>query len=193
MGKRIVIIDGHPDASPERFCHALARAYAEAATAGGHEVRHLALAGMDIPFLRSAKDWSEGTPTPAIRAAQEAIGWAEHILIVYPLWLGAMPALLKAFFEQVFRVGFAVARGKPSLSSGLLTGKSARVVVTMGMPAWIYRWFFRAHSLKSLERNILKFVGIGPIRETLIGNIEASAEKRRTWLETMQALGRAGR
>jgi hypothetical protein len=28
----------------------------------------------------------------------------------------------------------------------------------MGMPAAVYRWFYRAHSLKSLERNILGFV-----------------------------------
>ena len=192
MGRRIALIDGHPDGSPERFCHALANAYAEAAAAGGHAVKRLSLAETDIPFLRSARDWSEGTPTPAIRAAQEAIGWADHLVIIYPLWLGAMPALLKAFFEQIGRPGFAIARGKPTLSPGLLKGKSARIVVTMGMPALIYRFFFRAHSLKSLERNILKFCGIGPIRETLIGSVEASAEKREAWLVELRRLGRRG-
>ena len=192
MGRRIVLIDGHPDASPERFCHALADAYAEAAAAAGHGVRRITLAELDVPFLRSAKEWSEATPPPAIQAAQAAIGWAEHLVIIYPLWFGAMPAPLKGFFEQAFRPEFAVARGKPSLSSGLLQGRSARIVVTMGMPALLYRLFFRAHSLKSLERNILKFVGIGPIRETLIGSVEASAERRQAWLATMRELGRDG-
>ena len=42
----------------------------------------------------------------------------------------------------------------------------------MGMPATLYRWYFRAHSIKSLERNILGFVGIGPIHETLVGMVE---------------------
>lgn len=193
MTRRIVLIDGHPDPSPERFCHALARAYAEAARAAGHEVRCLTLAGMDIPLLRNAHEWMEGTPAPAVRGAQDAIDWADHLLIVYPLWLGAMPALLKAFFEQTFRPGFAIPKGKQGLSAGLLKGKSARIVVTMGMPAWIYRWFFRAHSLKSFERNILKFVGIGPIRETLIGNVEGKADKLAGWLDTMRSLGTAGR
>jgi len=193
MGKRIALIDGHPDPSPERFCHALAQAYARAAVAAGHEVRTISLAEMDVPILRGARDWSEGDPTPAIAAAQQTIAWAEHLLVIYPLWLGAMPALLKAFFEQAFRPGFAIARGKRTMSAGLLQGKSARIVVTMGMPALIYRVFFRAHSLKSLERNILKFVGIGPIRETLIGSVEASAEKRGAWLRAVQALGRDGR
>jgi putative NADPH-quinone reductase len=101
-----------------------------------------------------------------------------------------MPALLKAFLEQAFRPGFAIGRGGAGSSwKKLLTGKSARVVVTMGMPALVYRWFFRAHSLKSLERNILGFVGIGPIRETLIGTVEASAASRERWLAKLRALG----
>ncbi len=39
------------------------------------------------------------------------------------------------------------------------------------MPALLYRWYFQAHSIKSLERNILCSVGIKPLRETLIGMI----------------------
>jgi putative NADPH-quinone reductase len=192
MTKRIGLIDGHPDPNPERFCHALAQAYAEAALGAGHEIRRIAVATTDIPFLRSAHDWANGAPGPEIRAAQETIAWAGHLVIIYPLWLGAMPALLKAFFEQVFRPGFAIAHEHTKLWPGLLKGKSARIVVTMGMPGWFYRLFFRAHSLKSLERNILKFSGIGPIRETLIGGVEESVDKRRAWLGTMRQLGRDG-
>jgi len=80
-----------------------------------------------------------------------------------------------------------------NLSPGLLKGRSARIVVTMGMPAWFYRLFYRAHSLKSLERNILKFCGIAPVRETLIGSVEASEAKRKAALATLARLGREGR
>lgn len=79
------------------------------------------------------------------------------------------------------------------MPKGLLTGKTARIVVTMGMPALIYRWYFGAHSLKSLERNILKLSGIGPIKESLIGMVDGSDnESRRKWLEKMSALGQKG-
>jgi hypothetical protein len=64
----------------------------------------------------------------------------------------------------------------------------------MGMPAVIYRWYLLAHSLKSLERNILGFAGIGPIRESLIGMVEGMNEKQRAvWLEKMRRLGERGR
>jgi putative NADPH-quinone reductase len=72
----------------------------------------------------------------------------------------------------------------------LFRGKSARVVVTMGMPALAYRWYFGAHSLKSLERNILKFVGMKPVRDTVFGMVEdASDDRRRRWLDRMRRFG----
>jgi putative NADPH-quinone reductase len=193
MTKRITIIQGHPDPRGGRYGHALAEAYAAGAGAAGHAVRTIDLARLEFPLLRSKEEWDSGVAPDAVRGAQDAIGWAEHLVIVYPLWLGTMPALLKAFLEQAFRPGFAIGRGGSGTSwKKLLTGKSARVVVTMGMPALVYRWFFRAHSLKSLERNILGFVGIGPIRETLIGGVDASAARRERWLAKLAALGGRG-
>jgi putative NADPH-quinone reductase len=194
MPRRIVIIRGHPDPRPERFANALVEAYASGAQAAGHEVRAVAVAELDFPVLRAREDW-EGAVPPGIAAAQQTISWAEHLVIVYPLWLGSMPALLKAFLEQTFRPGFAVARtGAEASWKPVLAGRSARIVVTMGMPALVYRWYFRAHSLKSLERNILRFCGIGPISESLFGAVEGAGDaKRRKWLEAMRALGRAGR
>lgn len=63
----------------------------------------------------------------------------------------------------------------------------------MGMPALMYRWYFRAHSIKSLERNILGFVGIAPVSETLIGmtgNMEPGTVKK--WLAKLEKLGKQG-
>jgi putative NADPH-quinone reductase len=149
------------------------------------------VAELDFPLLHTKEEWDTGTPPPAVRTCQEAIAWADHLMIVYPLWLGSMPALLKAFFEQALRPGFAVGRTAPgTMWPKLLKGKSTRIVVTMGMPAFFYRWYFRAHSLKSLERNILAFCGIGPIRTTLIGRVEsAPPAKRAAWLAKLRKLG----
>lgn len=193
-GRRIVIIQGHPDLHGGHLGHALAAAYRQGAEEAGHEVRSIEVAAIDFPLLHSREDWARAAPPETIRRAQDAIGWAGHLVVFYPLWLGTMPALLKAFLEQVFRPGFAITLDE---SGGkwkrLLSGKSARVVVTMGMPAFFYRWYFRAHSLKSLERNILRFCGIGPIRESLFGMVEGASDARRAkWLAQMRALGREG-
>lgn len=52
---------------------------------------------------------------------------------------------------------------------------------------------FRAHSVKALERNILGFVGISPVRETLIGGVGDLNESDATpWLEMLRELVRAG-
>ncbi|MGR9114538.1 MAG: NAD(P)H-dependent oxidoreductase [Gammaproteobacteria bacterium] len=194
MTQKIAIVVGHPDPGGNRFCHALAQTYSEGAEAAGHQVKSIDIAQIDFPVLRSKEDFDRGTVPEAIQPAQEIIRWADHLVFFYPLWLGTMPAYFKAFMEQTFRPGFAAGKsgaGKPW--SKLLIGKSARVVITMGMPAFVYRWFYQAHSLKSLERNILGFCGIGPIKETLIGMVDALEDhERRKWLLKMRQLGEAG-
>src|SRR5258706_10141570 len=129
------MIDGHPDPDRARFVHALADSYAAGAIDAGHEVRRIEVAGLDFPLLRSRTAWESEPPPAAIVEAQQALAWADHIVILYPLWLGDVPALLKGFLEQALRPGFAIDPKGAGLNNGLLRGKSARLVVTMGMPA----------------------------------------------------------
>ena len=190
MAKHIVIIQGHPDGASRHFCHALADEYAKGAQDASHEARRLDVAQLDFPLLRNKEDFEKGEPPAAIKEAQEAIKEADHLVIVYPLWLGSMPALLKAFLEQVLRPGFAFEYQSRGMPKKLLKGTSARIVVTMGMPASVYRWVYFAHSLRSLKRNILAFCGIAPIRSTLIGNVEGMSDRQRMeWLDEVRGLG----
>lgn len=195
MEKRIVIIQGHPDPQALHFGHALEEMYAKGAEAAGHKVTHISVAALDFPLLHSKEEWDKQPCPVSLQPVQQAIHWADHLVILYPLWLGSMPALLKAFLEQVFRPDFAISKAEPGkLWKKLLKGKSARIVVTMGMPAWVYRWFYRAHSLKSFERNILAFSGISPIKACVIGMVEADdASKREKWLSRIYKLGGAAR
>jgi putative NADPH-quinone reductase len=189
---RIAIVQGHPDSAGPHFCHALAQAYARGALEAGHAVRTIDVAALDFPLLRTKDDFDHGAVPPGLEPAQEALRWAEHYVLVYPLWLGGMPALLKAFLEQVLRPDFAFDVSAPG-SLRKLRGRSARLFVTMGMPAAVYRWYFGAHSVKSLERNVLAFVGIKPVRTSLIGAVEGAASRRLAWLARIEELGRQGR
>jgi putative NADPH-quinone reductase len=190
---KIALIQGHPDARGNHFCHALAESYAQAAREGGHEVRTVEVAHLDFAVLRDPGEWQQGAPAEPIRGAQQTLAWAQHWVIVFPLWLGDMPALLKAFFEQALRPGFAIGKAEPGrFWKKRLKGRSARLIVTMGMPAFFYRVYYRAHSVKSLKRNILEFCGVSPVGTSLIGTVD-SAAARQLSLAKVQMLGRRGK
>ncbi|MES2323551.1 MAG: hypothetical protein V4633_14905 [Pseudomonadota bacterium] len=49
-------------------------------------------AGLSFPLPHSQRAWKNGPRPPGLRAAQDAIGWARHLVIVFRLWLGDMPS-----------------------------------------------------------------------------------------------------
>lgn len=188
MPRNILIICGHPDPAPERFCRALAKAYAEGAEGAGHAVRLIDVTLLDIPLLHTKSDFEAGTPPESVARCQDDILWARHIVFIFPLWLGGLPALFKGFLEQVFRPGCDPRQGMPRKK---LTGRSVRIVVTMGMPGLVYRWYFGGHGVRAFEKSILRFSGMNT-RTTLIGMIEAGHETGAARLEKMRRLGTAG-
>jgi putative NADPH-quinone reductase len=192
MPRNILIIDGHPDAIRPHLSAAFADAYAEGAMAAGHAIRRIVVAQLDFPWLRSQQEFESRQLPPSLTEAAANLAWADHIVIVFPLWLGTMPALLKAFLEQVIRPGIVFEYGSGgSWNTMLLKGRSARLIVTMGMPSILYRLWFLSHGVATLRRGILNFVGIRPVRESFFGMIDQADERRKTrWLATLRALGR---
>jgi putative NADPH-quinone reductase len=189
---RILVINGHPDGRAERLCAALAEAYVRGAQLAGREVRRLDLGRMSFPLIGSADEFTYGPPPPVIAAAQASITWCDHLVLIFPLWLGGAPALLKAFLEQTFRYGFALPRPGESRGwpQGLLKGRSARLVVTMGMPAFFYRLAFGAFGVRHIEASILRLAGFSPVRRLLVGGVgELTAQKAANLLAQVEVMG----
>ena len=197
MTSKILLIVGHPDPEPKRFCRALADSYAEGAESAGHQIRRVDIASLDFPLLRSQDEFKADKVPAALKDAVDALTWSDHVVFVFPLWLGTMPALLKGFLEQVMRPGVAFAypeAGGSGWPKTILKGRSARLVVTMGMPGFVYRLWFLGHGIAGLRRNILGFVGIQPVRQTFYGLVEGVSDARRkAWLDEMRSLGAAAR
>lgn len=191
MTKRILVINGHPDRLRHHLCTALAETYIEGASGAGHEIRRIDLAGFRFPMLRSQAEFEDGPLPEELGIAVEDILWAQHLVFVFPLWLGTMPALVKAFLEQVMRPGIAFEYGSNGRSTkALLQGRSARLIVTMGMPSIVYRLWFMNHGLSAMRRGILNFVGIKPVSESLYGMVgEADDARCRKWLNQVKLLG----
>lgn len=192
MAKRILIVQGHPDGDNRHLLHAMADAYAEAAIDAGHTVRRIEIAKIDFPLLRRPADFETGALPASLDNARQDLKWSEHWVIFFPLWLGTMPALLKGFLEQLFRPGFAMERVEGRFPKKLLKGRSARLVVTMGMPAFLFRWVYGAHGVRGMERSILGLAGIKPIQRTLIGPVPTDERKAALVIAKMRGLGRAG-
>ncbi|RKN83970.1 NAD(P)H-dependent oxidoreductase [Paenibacillus ginsengarvi] len=189
MKPKVAVINGHPHA--DSFCSALSAAYAKGAGGSGADVRVLSLSGMTFdPNLkygyRKRMELEDD-----LQMAQETIRWADHLVFVYPMWWGTMPALLKGFIDRVFLPGFAYKYRKNSLRwDKLLSGKSARLIVTMDAPAWYNRFVYKRAGHVAMKRATLQYCGVNPVRITEIGPVKSSApEKRAKWLSAIQKLG----
>ncbi len=182
MGKRILIILGHPSA--DSLCGALAASYERGARAAGNAVRRIDLGRLTFdPVLHEGYARIQALEPDLIRA-QEDMVWAEHLVFVYPLWWGGLPALLKGFLDRVLLPGFAFRFREHSLRvDRLLAGRSAHLLVSMDTPGWYYRWVYRMPGHHQMKRTILGFCGIGPVSISGFGPVKDSKpEVREKWL-----------
>jgi NAD(P)H dehydrogenase (quinone) len=190
---KIIVVVGHPQA--DSYCAALGEAYRRGAEEGGHEARLFLLGEMSFdPVLREGYR-REQPLEPDLQDAREAFLAADHVVLVFPLWCGDMPAILKGFIERLLqREVLAMRESTRTTDWKLFRGKSARVIMTMGMPGFFYRWYYGAHALKLMKRSILQIIGIHPVRATLHGMVEAVSDgTRQEWLREAEALGHAAR
>lgn len=187
--KKILIIQGHPD--KESYCYALAKAYREGAENAGAQVQEINITDLEFdPNLQFG--YRKRTELePDLLDAQQKILWAEHLVVVHPLWWGGVPAVLKGFFDRVFLPGFAFQKRENSLWwDKLLKGRTARIICTMDQPAWFYRIFNGAAGYKALKRMTFEFCGITPVGITSIGPVRLSKDSFRSdAIEKVRKLG----
>lgn len=172
--KKLLVVNGHPDPRPERYCHALAAAYAAGALRGGWQVRRLDLGRLPNAMLNS---FHRGFfDDPAAPELLSDFDWAGRLAIVYPLWFDRPPEGLCAVFSYL-----------RSVQWGPADGRKAQVIVTMDMPA------FAARSLvkPGIEAPpMLSIPGLLPEEPLLIGCVSTiTAGQRGDWLKTVEDYG----
>ncbi|MBL6854019.1 MAG: NAD(P)H-dependent oxidoreductase [Alphaproteobacteria bacterium] len=171
MSRNILVINGHPDPRPERFCAALCDAYSEGAQARGCATRRLNVGALKMP--RAANDDLEAWN--GIEAAYRLVRAADEITIIYPLWANAPPAALKQLLDYVARLRRHLDTAQPG-------DKAARLVVTTELPAFLYR------AKPACEATAL--AGVQAKAQTFIGSVDTmSKEQRQKWLKEMRQAG----
>lgn len=164
--KRVLIVNGHPDPGPRRYCAALCAAYAEGAQASGYTTQRLdvgALSG-DAGDRRSVD-------------VLELLWRADRLFIGFPMWLGGPPLALQKLLD-VFARWHSSKAGEPA--------KDMHIVVTASLPGLIYRTN-RGAPIGEWAKPV---AGRCISQAILIGSVETmSQEDRRRWLSTVRRLG----
>jgi putative NADPH-quinone reductase len=168
---RILLVNGHPDPRPERFCAALCDAYLQGARAAGHCIEAIAFGS--LPIDDEPRQESLGN-LDALKMLREC----DKLVAVFPLWLDKPPPLLTWFFEL------------GACDADEAAARSARLIVTMAMPAFIHRSLRRARG--SVAEGI-SLPGWQTSTIDLVGCVHAlSPEQREDWLVRLRQEGRKG-
>jgi len=187
--KKILLINGRPD--KESFNFALANSYVAGAKKSNSEIKVINIRDLEFnPNLEFG--YRKRTELePDLLAAWEKIQWADHLVLVFPVWWGGLPAMAKGFFDRLFLPGFAFKKREGSVWwDKFLTGKSARIICTMDQPTWYYRLINGGPSHHAVKKLTFNFVGIKPVRVTSIGPLRLSSPRfRENWLRKIEKLG----
>jgi NAD(P)H dehydrogenase (quinone) len=191
MTRRILIADLHP--ARLSLSAALAQAYRSGAETAGHQVRTAALSEMsfDLDFGQAS---FRNAPAlePDLESFREDLLWAEHVVLITPMWWGGLPAKAKGLFDRVLLPGFAFdpRQRRMGVPTPLLSGRTAHFMLTSDTPAWAF-WLMYGRALKQqVHRQILAFVGLKPVRHTHYSPVEHSTpEIRARWISDTRSLG----
>lgn len=194
--RRIYLLLGHPDKSG--FCGEIADTYEASARAAGHDIRRQNVGDMHFdPILHQGYRVRQQLE-PDLLTFQDNIQWADHTVIVYPVWWVGMPALLKGLFDRAWLPGSAFRYMKmrdgtrSPFWKGMYEGKSTRIFMTSGTSPWMVR-LLPGNVNAQLKWGILWFAGFS-VRTCWFGPSEDIPENRKLkWLHRVKTLAEKGK
>ncbi|MCB0377894.1 MAG: NAD(P)H-dependent oxidoreductase [Bdellovibrionales bacterium] len=190
--KKILVIDAHPN--EKSLCRALADSYLSMAESSGFDTKRLTLRNLEFDLNLHQGYHQIQELEPDLVQSQEQILWCDHLVIVYPIWWGTMPALLKGFFDRCWLPGFAFQyHKKDPFWDKLLKGRSARIIVTSDAP-YLYNFFIHwSAPYRVVKKAILAFCGFRPVKMTAFGGIKNLSEAQiKQTLTKVETLGQKG-
>ncbi|MEL7099773.1 MAG: NAD(P)H-dependent oxidoreductase [Pseudomonadota bacterium] len=194
--KRIFVLNGHPGETS--LCRALSERYVAAARAAGHDVQVTHLNALEFDMDYGLGGYDNRKPLEACLETEvlQRMEWCNHIVITAPMWWGGLPAKLKGLFDRALVPGRAFDTRNTNLfgmPKGLLTGRSARVIMTSDTPRWFLRFAYDSAILHQIRGQILGFCGFRRARVTwLAGASHPDSTKVGKWMAHVDDLGRSG-
>jgi len=186
---KILIINGNPD--KESFNFGLSEAYKKGAQKSGAIIKEVKIRELNFnPNLQFG--YRKRTELePDLVDAQKKLKWANHIVWVYPVWWGSVPAIMKGFLDRVLLPGYAFTKRENSVWwDKHFIGKTSRIICTLDQPNWYYKLIYKSPSHNAMKKLTMNFIGVKSVKITSIGPIRLSKEEfRKKWLLKVEKLG----
>ncbi len=189
--KQILVICGHSD--KDTFTGTVADHYQAAAEDAGHTVMRVNIGELHFdPILHKGYKEIQALE-PDLMELQNKFRSADHIMLVYPNWWCAMPAILKGLFDRMWLPGFAFNFNKETRKiEQHLKGKTARVINLSGTHSPFMLWWKFGDYWNEIQHGIFEFAGI-KTDVTSFGPCEKVNDTiRGKWLKEVSQLGKRG-
>lgn len=114
---------------------------------------------------------------------KEHLEWAEHLVMIFPIWWMTAPAMTKGFIDKVIFPAIAYDMDKGRLVSRLAIRK-VTIITTMNTPADIYKDMFNNSIEGSLIKGTFRQIGIEDVRWISLNGVKQATQDQRTeWLK----------
>lgn len=172
-----LIIFAHPN--PKSFSKGIVDTLVEASKEKNYEVEVRDLYKIKFqPILLPSdfESFAKGITPKDIEEEQKFIKEADFISLVYPIWWGSEPAILKGYLDRVLSYGFAYVN-KENGPVGLLQGKKVAIFTPMGNSNEAYKENGMDEAMKTIkDAGTFEFCGIKTVSHMLFGEVPASDE-----------------
>lgn len=185
-----LIIYAHPYNGS--FCHAVKEKVLETLKEEGKEYSIIDLYADKFDPVMSGEDlklYSKGGTTDKnVEKYLDILGETDSLFVIFPVWWGVMPAILKGFFDKVFLPKKAYV----PMKSGLLKPKFPQIKKTvifntLGGPKFYHNWILMFPVKKVVANTTLKLIGAKKIKIVQFDSMKKSTDKKRaTWLENVK-------
>lgn len=166
---RHLIIVAHPRI--KSFNHSVVEAYTATLMAEGHRVACRDLYAMGFNPILSARDITaiaRGKLPRDIRRELNAMGAADAITLISPLWWSGFPAMLKGYVDRVFTAGSTyLTKNKRSM----LSGKKGTIVTTSEASLDELKSSGTLRALKMYHKGIMEYCGIELVGQLYLDGI----------------------
>ena len=194
---KTLIIYYHPHEGS--FCSAIRDAVISGLETGEHEYKLVDLGRDEFDPVMRAKDLKafamagrigeeglEGVD-PIVLKYMKKLRWAEHIVMIFPIWWMSMPAMMKGFVDKVIFPGVVYKMEGGNLVSMLSGLKQVTIITTMNTPSDVYKNMFNNSIEGSLIKGTFNKIGIHDIRWISLNMVkQVGDEKRWVWLDEIE-------